>query len=245
MEVFVILDGTGWHFINGKKLLLKKGDFVFIRASDCHGFVARAGENMRLLNVAFLSSWFTRFRALLPAQTTVSRWMKGKMPPSVFLSGGLREALERRGLDLILSKSPRHFGVAQFCLEAFGYLESRPLSKGTLSAPEWLAKCVAALDEPENLQKDLAYFQRKAGRSPEHLARLCRLHFGVPPTELLNRARIGYAKRRLLESDAKVIDVGYDCGFKNIGYFHRTFLRLSGGTPRHWRLKNFAVTVPR
>jgi AraC-like DNA-binding protein len=99
--------------------------------------------------------------------------------------------------------------------------------------------------EPGNLQNDLAYFQRRAGRSPEHLARLCRRCFGVPPTELLNRARIRHAKRRLLESDAKVIDIGYDCGFQNLGYFHRTFLRLAGCTPRRWRLTNSALTVPR
>jgi AraC-like DNA-binding protein len=241
LEIFLILEGEGWHFINGKKISLGKGDFVFIRAPDRHGFLACPGVRMRLLNVAFLSSWFRHFRFLLPRQA--ARWMQGAMPPTIRLPAGAREALERRGLDLLLDEAPRHRELAQFCLEAFGFLERR--RKKNIFAPDWLALSVAAMDEPENLRKTIAYFQRRAGRSPEHFARLCRLHFGVSPTELLNQARIRGAKRKLLESDAKVIDIGYDCGFENLGYFHRTFLRLSGFTPRHWRLKNSALTVPR
>jgi AraC-like DNA-binding protein len=186
------------------------------------------------------ASWLAR-AFLLPRQA--ARWMQGAMPPTIRLPAGAREALERRGLDLLLDEAPRHRELAQFCLEAFGFLERR--RKKNIFAPDWLALSVAAMDEPENLRKTIAYFQRRAGRSPEHFARLCRLHFGVSPTELLNQARIRGAKRKLLESDAKVIDIGYDCGFENLGYFHRTFLRLAGFTPRHWRLKNSALTVPR
>jgi AraC family cel operon transcriptional repressor len=244
VEVFLILEGTGLHSINGKILPLTMGDLVFIRAPDCHDFASNSRDGMRLLNVAFLFPWFASFRSILPEQKTVSLWMTRKMPPTVHLSGGTRESLKRKGDDLILSKSPRHFGLAQFCLEAFGVLQSPLLSKTELSAPEWLIKCTAAMDRPENLQKKLSHFQQMAGRSPEHFARLCRFYFGVPPTELLNQARIRYAKRKLLESNAKILDIAYDCGFENVGYFHRVFLRLSGLTPRYWRFKHRSITVP-
>ena len=245
MEVFLIVEGSGWHFINGKKVPLKKGDFTLIRRSDCHGFTTRADERMRMLNVAFPCAWFTRFRALLPWQATVARWMRSPLPPTAWLPAGARESVEQRGLDLMFGKPPRHIGLARFCLEVFGFLQSRPRSRAQVSPPEWLAQSIAAMGQPENLQKNLAYFQHRAGHSPEHLARMCRHCYGVPPTEMLNRARIRHAKRRLLESDAKVIDIGYDCGFNNLGYFHRTFLRLAGCTPRGWRLKNLALTAPR
>jgi AraC-like DNA-binding protein len=245
MEVFLVVEGAGWHLINGQRLALKKGDLVFIRQPDCHGFTPREGENLRVLNVAFPCSWFARFRMLLPRPATVSRWLRSTLPPTLHLPAGARESLEQRGLDLMLDQSPRHVGLAQFCLEAFGFLEDRPRSEKETAPPEWLARCVDGMAQPENLLKELAWFQRRAGRSPEHFARICRRCFGVPPTELLNRARIRHARRRLLESDAKVIDVGYDCGFHNLAYFHRTFLRLAGCTPRRWRLKNPALMVPR
>jgi AraC family transcriptional regulator, dual regulator of chb operon len=243
LEIFVIVQGMGTHFINGKRLPLKTGDLVFIRPQDGHNFGTPVGKEMRLLNVAFLASWFEHFRSILPREKVMARWVKSKMPPTVHLSQGTREALERLGDELILSKSPRHFGLAQFCLEAFAVLESPHLSTNDLLAPEWLTRAVAAMDLPENLASEIIFFQKIAGRSPEHFARMCHHHFGMPPTELLNQSRVRHAKRRLLESDAKVIDIAYDCGFQNIGYFHRVFLRLSGLTPRTWRFKHRPITV--
>ena len=245
LEIFLILEGQGWHHINHKKVALKAGDLAFIRVRDRHGFTARADERMRLMNVAFTPAWFSNFRKLLPDSSQIAKWLNSPLPSSVRLPDPVREAMDRRGLDLLLAQSPRQIGLAQFCLEAFRLLAEPSEASLQTEVPEWLAHGIAAMDLPQNLLHDLDYFQHLAGRSPEHFARLSRVHFGVPPRELLNRARVRYAQRRLLESDAKVIDVAYDCGFKNLGYFHRTFLRLSGFTPRAWRLKNFAATVPR
>jgi AraC family cel operon transcriptional repressor len=245
MEIFLIVEGTGWHFINGKRVPLRTGDLVLIRRSDWHNLATRGAESLRLLNVAFPSDWFSRLRTVLPRSTRLTRWLCDPLPPAIHLSQARSEALEQRGLDLLVSKAPRHAALASFCLEAIRLLENRTESGRTDAAPEWLATWAATLNDPVHLREPLGWFQHRAGRSAEHLARECRRHFGAPPSELLNQARIRQAKRRLLESDAKVIDVALDCGYQNLGYFHRTFLRLAGSTPRHWRLKNLALTVPR
>jgi len=245
MEFFLIVEGAGWHFINGRKVALHAGDLVLIRRTDWHNFAVRGGERMRLLNVAFPCAWFSRLRGVLPKSTGLTRWLGAAMPPSARLSTVRREALEQRGLDLLVSKGPRHAALAAFCLEAIRLLEHRTESGRAGVVPEWLSAWGATVNDPVHLRESLGWFQQRAGRSAEHLARECRRHFGAPPSELLNRARIRQAKRRLIESDAKVIDVALDCGFNNLGYFHRTFLRLAGSTPRQWRVRNRALTVPR
>jgi AraC family cel operon transcriptional repressor len=244
MEFFLIVEGAGWHFINGRKLPLSAGDLVLIRRKDWHNFAVRGGERMRLLNVAFPCDWFSRLRAVLPKSTVLTQWLSAAMPPTTQLSTVRREALEQRGLDLLVSKTPRHAALASFCLEAIRLLENRVESGQGGAVPEWLATWATTMNTSANLRQSLGWFQQRAGRSAEHLARECRRHFDAPPSELLNQARIRHAKRRLLESDAKVIDVAFDCGFQNLGYFHRTFLRLAESTPRQWRLKNQALTVP-
>lgn len=245
MEIFLVVEGAGWHFINRRKLPLATGDLILIRRKDWHNFAVHGDERMRMLNVAFPWGWFSRLCAVLPKSTVLTQWMRASLPPATRLSAVRREALEQRGLDLLVSKAPRHAALASFCLEAIRLLEHRAESGQAGTVPEWLATWAATLNDPANLRQPLGWFQHRAGRSAEHLARECRRHFGAPPSELLNQARIRQAKRRLIESDAKVIDVALDCGFNNLGYFHRTFLRLAGSTPRQWRVKNQALTVPR
>jgi AraC family cel operon transcriptional repressor len=245
MEIFLIVEGAGWHFIDGKRLPLQTGDLVLIRRGDWHNFATRGAESLRLLNIAFRCGWFSRLRTVLPRSTRLTRWLRAPLPPAIHLSPARAEALQQRGLDLLVSKAPRHAALAAFCLEAIRLLENRQETGRAGALPPWLATWAAALDDPAHLREPLGWFQHRAGRSAEHLARECRRHFGAPPSELLNQARIRQAKRRLLESDAKVIDVALDCGYENLGYFHRTFLRLAGSTPRRWRVKNQALTVPR
>lgn len=242
MELFLILEGEGLHWINGRKIALRPGDLVLIRRKDGHGFTSEVDDRLRLLNVAFPCAWFDKFRALLPAPGGIARQLRDRMPPSAHLAAGARQALEHRGLDLMLARGPRHVDLARFCFEALAFLEK----DGATPAPPpgWLAASVGAMDSAEDLRERLAFFQRRAGRSAEHFARECLRCYGAPPTEMLNRARIRRAKRRLLESDAKVIDVALDCGFNNLGYFHRTFLRLAGCTPRRWRLRNLTQAFP-
>jgi AraC-like DNA-binding protein len=49
------------------------------------------------------------------------------------------------------------------------------------------------------------------------------------------RLRINLAKRILQESDAKVTDVAFECGFQHLGLFNSIFKRNTGTTPSKWR----------
>ena len=57
-------------------------------------------------------------------------------------------------------------------------------------------------------------------------------------TTLLNSLRIDHAKRLLLSTDFKIIDIAYECGFESEQSFHRAFRRMSGMTPGEYRRKN-------
>ena len=244
-EIFLIVEGGGWHRVNETRIPLAEGDLVFIRPRDIHCFIAGPAGGMSLANVAFPAGWFGRFRSLHPDEKGLEPWLLPELPPMTSLSPAERISLDQILFALAPANGPRHLLLIRFCLEAFAMLEAKGSSPGRASLPPWLKKCVEAMEAPENIRREIGWFQGLAGRSPEHLARLCRRHFGVPPTELLNRSRIRHAQRMLLQGDGKVIEVAYDCGFENLGYFHRVFRRLSGCTPRHWRLRHPAITVPR
>ncbi|MEI6949213.1 AraC family transcriptional regulator [Paraflavisolibacter sp. H34] len=57
-------------------------------------------------------------------------------------------------------------------------------------------------------------------------------------SSFVNEIRIGYACKRLMESDSSVSDVGYDAGFNNLTNFNEHFKKIVKLTPYQFKLKN-------
>lgn len=55
--------------------------------------------------------------------------------------------------------------------------------------------------------------------------------------EYINTLRISYAKKLLLESDLKIVDIMLECGFKNQSSFNRIFSEICGSSPSEYRRK--------
>lgn len=69
------------------------------------------------------------------------------------------------------------------------------------------------------------------GYSYEHLCRIFRRKFGVPPLAYLNSIRIETAKSLLRNSHLSIADIAYKTGFNNPAYFSRIFRRLTNTSP--------------
>ncbi|MBO9636935.1 MAG: helix-turn-helix transcriptional regulator, partial [Siphonobacter aquaeclarae] len=51
----------------------------------------------------------------------------------------------------------------------------------------------------------------------------------------LNEIRLGHASRMLIDTTHTIAEISYKCGFNNLSYFNRTFLKKNGCTPREFR----------
>jgi AraC-like DNA-binding protein len=47
--------------------------------------------------------------------------------------------------------------------------------------------------------------------------------------------RINEAQQLLQETELGISEIAYRVGFENLSYFNRSFKRISGKTPRHFR----------
>lgn len=70
---------------------------------------------------------------------------------------------------------------------------------------------------------------------------LCR-HFkkisGKQIFKFVNEFRISYVCKKMLNSDKRISDIAYECGFNNIPYFNITFKEITGYTPSEYRKIN-------
>jgi AraC-like DNA-binding protein len=53
-------------------------------------------------------------------------------------------------------------------------------------------------------------------------------------TQFLNQYRVKQAQKLLLQ-DKNVTEACYECGFANISYFNKTFKKITGENPSHFR----------
>jgi AraC family transcriptional regulator of adaptative response / DNA-3-methyladenine glycosylase II len=101
--------------------------------------------------------------------------------------------------------------------------------------------------EPGNFS-DVQAVVRRSGYGTTRLFELFRRHFHTTPADLLIRFRIGYAKRRLIDSNDRLISIAGDAGFESLSVLHAHFRRMTGLTPAAYRgirtLRKFVVALP-
>jgi hemolysin activation/secretion protein/AraC-like DNA-binding protein len=73
--------------------------------------------------------------------------------------------------------------------------------------------------------------------SERHLSRLFREEFGIPFRERQTELRLTRACQILADSNAKIIHVAYESGYRHLGLFNTMFKKRFGMTPSEWRQK--------
>lgn len=120
-------------------------------------------------------------------------------------------------------------------------VQSTPTESRTGGPEQKFAELTAKVPESELLSSSTQELARECGCTERHLRRLFAGHFGVSLKQRQIEWRIEQAKKLLLETDDKVIDIASRCGFRSLGQFNLTFKRIAQMTPSAWR-EQFAVT---
>lgn len=87
------------------------------------------------------------------------------------------------------------------------------------------------IDQPLSLDS----MAKVACASPYHFNRTFRHVTGVPPSQFLYALRLDAARRLLIQTERKVIDICYDVGYNSVGTFTRRFTDLMGVSPSTFR----------
>ena len=101
-------------------------------------------------------------------------------------------------------------------------------------APSWLREVRRTLERDFREAFGLDALAASVNIHPTHLARAFRRHYGPTIGEFLRDLRVAYARNRLA-SGAPLQEIALDAGFADQSHFTRTFRRLTGMTPAHFR----------
>jgi AraC-like DNA-binding protein len=141
---------------------------------------------------------------------------------------------------------PMRCALLQFWAGAItGWLTSAaPASSGGNKLRDHFQELVGQMTEAELSECSLGDLSRQLHCSERHFSRLFRGEFGVPFRARQIELRLQRARQLLADSNAKIINVAYDSGYRHLGLFNAMFKKRFGLTPSEWRQQNLLKKTP-
>jgi len=106
---------------------------------------------------------------------------------------------------------------------------------------ERFRQLVGKMSESELATRSLTQLAEELHCSERHFSRLFREEFHISLRSRQTELRLQRARQLLAESDAKIISVAYESGYRHLGLFNAMFKRRFGVTPSQWRQQNLAT----
>lgn len=115
---------------------------------------------------------------------------------------------------------------------------SPPPGQGPVEARERLRQFLAATPASELLEMSTHELAQRTHCTARHLSRIFRELMGVSFQEQRSELRLVRARELLATSDAKIVDVALESGFKSLSLFNLMFSRRFGSSPGQWRQRH-------
>ncbi len=168
-------------------------------------------------------------------------------------------------LNTVLRKSAEHAGVHPIHIDSFsnGNIQQIERLSSTEQIPVFQEKMVKGYcglvikynlrNYPLPIQKVITYISTELSAdlslrtlanqinvNASYLSALFKKEVGIPLTEYVNQCRIEYSKNLLEGTDLPIKTIAIHSGIPNIQYFTRMFKRITGMSPKSYRLQETA-----
>lgn len=227
-EFTLVLTGRYYQEINGKRVLLERGDFVFIPVGSNHQSFYEFGTT-RILNVGISKRFFEQhYLPLLPfcfvasqvyrVNSTFLTYIETVIASLNFRGNGLDEFIEV--VTFYIINRLRHYREEQVYDDI----------------PQWLKATVEIMhDKTQFGENALENMVRLSAKSQEYLTRATRRYYSKTPMQIINEIRINFAKKQLEMTNYSVTDIAYEAGYSSPSLFIKTFKKMTSFTPNSYR----------
>ncbi len=237
-ELFILVQGTLYHNINGNTTIMNAGQACFLCPDDHHSFITCNCDQIIGLNFYITPEYMHR------VTSTYSENLLQKL----FLHNTLffpisTNILNRCITDTQFLQFAENIPLADkvdHCRILFVQLLSELLLQNTVTQhyPAWLTQMLLDLSTSSfqscSIKSELP---KKYGYSYSRLSSMFKKYMGCTINQYITAQRISRAKDYLSQSNMKIIDIGVSIGCDNITHFNRIFKNSTGMTPSQYRKK--------
>lgn len=148
------------------------------------------------------------------------------------------EELREKWLSSRTVSQEQYYGVitllAAFALQ-LSELMNRILVENETSEPETVIRAKRFINSNLDEKLSLDMVASQVGVSSYYFCKLFKQSTGMTLTEYINRRRVEWAKRKLMDPRVRVTEVAYDVGYQSLSQFNRSFGKYAGMSPTQYR----------
>lgn len=147
------------------------------------------------------------------------------------IAGPLATQVCDSAMTILVSYLLEHYSKPQLQDESCGVSGLSGLSGARLR------KILAFMAEHLDAMISNAQLAAICNMSEAHFSREFRRAMGLPPHQYMMKLRLEHACLALLQEDARIVDIAYECGFNNASHFTRSFAAQFGMPPAQYRMQ--------
>ena len=255
IELVYVISGSATHVVGDRIFPATKGDLFIINYDTPHAFFWDENDaepfigydllfTPGFLDTSLLDS--VRFESINSSFLFYSLFPGTQVGPDVHISGSSYNSFgdlfnkiyqeftyrENGYLDLIRAY------VVELIIKIFRKMSADSHSESFNRQTQIVDTTLDYLRQNYHKHLSLDDLAAQVFLSKDYFARLFRETTGMPISALLQQIRIDEACKQLVGTDTKIDDIAIDCGFNDIQYFYRIFKKVTGMTPRQYRLAN-------
>lgn len=227
-EFTLVLTGRYYQVINGKRVLLERGDFVFIPVGSSHQSFYDFGAT-RILNVGISKQFFDEHYVSLVPYCYVASQVHTVQPAFLTYIESIIASLNFR--DSEFDEFIEH--VSFYVLNRLRHFREQQTED---VIPQWLKFTVESMhDKSQFSENALENMVALSGKSQEYLTRATQRYYQKTPVQIINEIRINFACKQLEITNFSITDIAWEAGYSSSSLFIKTFKKLTSFTPGNYR----------
>lgn len=247
VEMMYVVQGSITHYIEGKELVLHKGDVLMLNQHVSHAIKRAEYEDIGI-NFIALPEFFEVPLTMLHEKNVLADFVIGAMrqknPVSHYLLFRLKEDLQVENLMENMIESMLHthcnedianqYTMGLVFLYLMNHLENLS-HNSSIDYKETIVQAVLEYINSDCKNANLSKIAEDTHQSMTVLSKLIKQKTGYKFQELLQRRRFQKAVYLLMETELTVEDIALEVGYENQSYFYWQFQKRYKMTPAKYR----------
>jgi len=244
VEVVYMCEGESVHFVNKKKVVLKKGEMLFLNQSATHSSLKTGWDDIAVNFIVLPEFFSTSLSVIGEEETPIRRFLVdclcGQNTGAGFLNFRVSKItpvqnLVENLLWILINEIPNRRKMSQMTM-AILLMHLLAHTDTILSEDEDEAVwCALRYVESNYSTGNLKELADTLHYNVSWLSREIKKKTGKTYTEIVQDKRLAQAAFLLKNTDRNILDIALAVGYENISYFYRIFQKVYGKSPMHFR----------